>query len=175
MGSSVLAPVQERGRAALEHLGLPSRREESWRLTDLKRLAAVSALPTSASKISAPLPPSLEGVTRLVLNGSEDPLAGQLLPEGITVLNADELKQALGHTLDCCGCAQAWPVEFNHAKAQQILALRVRGRVGSLELVLAAGAGLNATRVLLLLEEKADLELLQVLLADPCARAGTPA
>ena len=166
MGSSVLAPVQERGRAALEHLGLPSRREESWRLTDLKRLAAVSALPTSASKISAPLPPSLEGVTRLVLNGSDDPLAGQLLPEGITVLNADELKQALGHTLDCCGCAQAWPVEFNHAKAQQILALRVRGRVGSLELVLAAGAGLNATRVLLLLEEKAELELLQVLLAE---------
>ena len=167
MGSSVLAPVQERGRAALEHLGLPNRREESWRLTDLKRLAAVSALPASASKpLSTSLPPSLEGVTRLVLNGFDDPLAGQVLPEGITVLNADELKQALGHTLDRCGCAQAWPVEFNHAKAQQILALRVRGRVGSLELVLAAGAGLNATRVLLLLEEKAELELMQVLLAE---------
>ena len=40
MASSVLAPVQERGRAALEQLGLPNRRQESWRLTDLKRLAA---------------------------------------------------------------------------------------------------------------------------------------
>ena len=80
-------------------------------------------------------------MTRLVLNGFDDPLAGQVLPEGITALNAEELQQALGHTLDRCGCAQVWPVEFNHAKAQQILALRVRGRVGPLELVLAAGAG----------------------------------
>ena len=166
MGSSVLAPVQERGRAALEHLGLPNRRDEPWRLTDLKRLEAVSALPASASPLPTPLPPCLEGVTRLVLNGSDDPLAGQHLPDGITVLNAEELEQALGHTLDRCGCAQVWPVEFNHAKAQQILALRVRGRVGPLELVLAAGDGLIATRVLLVLEEKAELELMQVLLAE---------
>ena len=41
MASSVLAPVQERGRAALEQLGLPNRRQEPWRLTDLKRLAAI--------------------------------------------------------------------------------------------------------------------------------------
>ena len=166
MGSSVLAPVQERGRAALEQLGLPNRREESWRLTDLKRLATVSALPASASPLPTSLPSSLEGVTRLVLNGSDDPLAGKVLPEGITALNDDELKQALGHTLDRCGCAQVWPVEFNHAKTQQILALRVRGRVGPLEMVLATGAGLNATRVLLLLEEKAELELMQVVLAE---------
>ena len=151
MASSVLAPVQERGRAALEQLGLPNRRQEPWRLTDLKRLAAVSELPASASPLSTSLPASLDGVTRLVLNGFDDPLAGQVLPEGITALNAEELQQALGHTLDRCGCAQVWPVEFNHAKARQILALRVRGRVGPLELVLAAGAGLNATRVLLLL------------------------
>ena len=166
MGSSVLAPVQERGRAALEHLGLPNRRDEPWRLTDLKRLEAVSALPASASPLPTPLPPCLEGVTRLVLNGSDDPLAGQHLPDGITVLNAEELGQALGHTLDRCGCAQVWPVEFNHAKAQQILALRVRGRVSPLELVLAAGDGLIATRVLLVLEEKAELELMQVLVAE---------
>ncbi|MEC8688767.1 MAG: ABC transporter permease, partial [Cyanobacteriota bacterium] len=129
MGSSVLAPVQERGRVALEHLGLPNRREESWRLTDLKRLGAVAALPASTSPFPTPLPLCLEGVTRLVLNGFDDPLAGQALPEGISALNAEELEQALGHTLDRCGCAQVWPVEFNHAKAQQILALRVRGRV----------------------------------------------
>ena len=52
MASSVLAPVQERGRAALEQLGLPNRRQEPWRLTDLKRLAAVSELPASASPLS---------------------------------------------------------------------------------------------------------------------------
>ena len=69
MASNVLAPVQERGRAALEQLGLPNRRQEPWRLTDLKRLAAVSELPASASPLSTSLPASLDGVTRLVLNG----------------------------------------------------------------------------------------------------------
>ncbi|MDA9740132.1 hypothetical protein N9U66_01930 [Synechococcus sp. AH-736-M20] len=87
MASSVLAPVQERGRAALKQLGLPNRRQEPWRLTDLKRLAAVSELPVSASPLSTSLPASLDGVTRLMLNGFDDPLAGQVLPEGITALS----------------------------------------------------------------------------------------
>ena len=50
MVSSVLAPVQERGRAALERLGLPTRRQEDWRLTDLKRLAAVADLAAEGSE-----------------------------------------------------------------------------------------------------------------------------
>ena len=77
MASSVLAPVQERGRAALEQLGLPNHCQEPWRLTDLKRLEAVSALPASSSPLSTSLPAILEGVTRLVINGFDDPLARQ--------------------------------------------------------------------------------------------------
>ena len=38
MASSVLEPVQQRGREALQRLGLPTRRQEAWRLTDLKHL-----------------------------------------------------------------------------------------------------------------------------------------
>ena len=45
MVSSVLAPVQQRGREALKKLGLPTRRQEAWRLTDLKRLGAIHELP----------------------------------------------------------------------------------------------------------------------------------
>ena len=70
MASSVLAPVQERGRAALEQLGLPNRRQEPWRLTDLKRLAAVSELPASASPLSTSLPASLDGVCLLYTSPS---------------------------------------------------------------------------------------------------------
>ena len=44
MASSVLEPVQQRGREALQRLGLPTRRQEAWRLTDLKRLAALADL-----------------------------------------------------------------------------------------------------------------------------------
>ena len=166
MASSVLTPVQERGRAALERLGLPTRRQEAWRLTNLKRLAALAELPASGKVTTRTLPPASEGVVRLVLDGSGASLEDQIWPEGISLLSATELEQALGHTLDRCGCAEAWPVEFNHASSHQLLALRIRGKVPPLELVLAGGEGLVATRVLLLLEEKAELELLEVVLAE---------
>ena len=166
MASSVLTPVQERGRAALERLGLPTRRQEAWRLTNLKRLAALAELPASGKATTRTLPPASEGVARLVLDGSGASLEDQIWPEGISLLSSTELEQALGHTLDRCGCAEAWPVEFNHASSHQLLALRIRGKVPPLELVLAGGEGLVATRVLLLLEEKAELELLEVVLAE---------
>ena len=166
MASSVLTPVQERGRAALERLGLPTRRQEAWRLTNLKRLAALAELPASGKATTRTLPPAAKGVVRLVLDGSGASLEDQVWPEGISLLSPTELEQALGHTLDRCGCAEAWPVEFNHASSHQLLALRIRGKVPPLELVLAGGEGLVATRVLLLLEEKAELELLEVVLAE---------
>ena len=166
MASSVLTPVQERGRAALERLGLPTRRQEAWRLTNLKRLAVLAELPASGKATTRTFPSASEGVVRLVLDGSGASLEDQVWPEGISLLSATELEQALGHTLDRCGCAEAWPVEFNHASSHQLLALRIRGKVPPLELVLAGGEGLVATRVLLLLEEKAELELLEVVLAE---------
>ena len=160
----VLEPVQERGRAALERLGLPTRRQEPWRLTNLKRLGALAEMRLSEARTPRPLPDS-SGL-RIVLDGISDPLDGVTLPEGITLLQVAELQQALGHTLDRCGCADDWAVEFNHASTKQVLALRIRGTVPPLELVMSGGSGLAATRVLLLLEEKAELEVLEVVLAD---------
>ena len=162
--NGVLEPVQERGRAALERLGLPTRRQEPWRLTNLKRLGAMAEMEVAQSAASRQMPEA--SVLRLVLDGINDPLDGLTLPEGITLLQVTELQQALGHTLDRCGCADDWVVEFNHASTDRVLALRIRGAVPPLELVMSGGAGLAATRVLLLLEEKAKLELLEVVLAD---------
>ena len=166
MVSSVLAPVQQRGREALQRLGLPTRRQEAWRLTDLKRLGAMAALPLVREALDPIVPEVAEGVTRIVLGGQQDPLEGICLPQGVTALTEAELDQHLGQSLDHCGCSQAWPVELNHAHSQQLLALRIRGKVTPLELVLATGVGLAATRVLLLLESDADLELLQVFPAE---------
>ena len=166
MVSSVLAPVQQRGREALKKLGLPTRRQEAWRLTDLKRLGAMAALPVVTEAFDTYMPEVTEGVTRIVLGGKQDPLEGVMLPEGVTALTEAELDHHLGQSLEHCGCSQAWPVELNHAHSQQLLALRIRGKVTPLELVLATGVGLAATRVLLLLESDADLELLQVFPAE---------
>ena len=175
MVSSVLAPVQQRGREALQRLGLPTRKQEAWRLTDLKRLEALATLPEVSKARDLSMPQVEHGVTRLVLGAQTDPLDGVSLPEGVTPLSDAELHQHLGQGLDRCGCAEAWPVELNHAHSRQVLALRICGKVSPLELVITSGVGLTATRVLLLLEPNAELELLEVFLSGPASADGQSA
>ena len=169
--AGTLEPVQRRGRLALSEQGFPSRKQESWRLTDLKRIEALFQLSLAdqrSHRSSADSWPSVsEQALRLVIDGSQDPLQGVTLPAGISLLEGAELQQALGHTLSRCRCASDWSVELNHGVSQQILALRIRGNVPPVELVmLAANAMLVPTRVLLLVEEKAELEFLQVVSAQ---------
>lgn len=167
MVSSVLVPVQERGQKALERLGLPTRRQEAWRLTNLKRLEAVYKLPVVYARAPGRLPDSPPQGLRLILGSDKDPLAGVDLPAGITPLADDALTRVLDCAVDHCSCAQDWPVELNRAHSQQVLALKISGRVPPLELVIVAdGGGLLATRVLLVLEKSAELEMLQVVQAD---------
>ena len=137
----VLAPVQQRGQEALVRLGLPTRKHEAWRLTNLGRLEAVARMPISSVATASDAPPRLDDVVRLVLDGVNDPLEGVTLPEGLTPLEPKELELALGHTLDRCGWSDDWLIEFNHASAKQLLALRVRGTVPALEVTMAAAFG----------------------------------
>ena len=155
-----LAPVQERGRQALRQRSIPSARHEDWRFTDLSLLQALPLAPAdpATSGLSAPA----DGVLRLEWSGGSDPLAGQTLPAGLQQLSPGEIAQGLGHTLAAAGCQEHWPVELNHAAAERVLALRVTSRSQlSLELVSVAAEGLQALRLLLLLEEKAELDLSQ--------------
>ena len=165
--SGVLAAVQQRGRQALAEQPLPSARQEEWRFTDLSLLSrlplALAAPP--ARPLALPDPPA--GVLRLQLDGASDPLAGVTLPAGLESLSEAELAQGLGHTLAATGCERHWPVDLNHAAAGRVLALRVKSRCQvRLELVSAQPAGMLPLRVLLVLEEKAQLELVQRLTAD---------
>ena len=162
-----LAAVQQRGRRALAEQPLPSAREEAWRFTDLSLLAQLPLQPATAAEPIPVLPPAEPDVLRLHLDGCGDPLAGLDLPAGLKPLSAAELAQGLGHTLAATGCEHHWPVELNHATASRVLALRVASRARvRLELVSAQPAALLPLRLLLVLEEKAQLELSQVLLAQ---------
>jgi hypothetical protein len=159
-----LEAVQWRGREALARQPLPSRRQEDWRFTDLAALTALSPVPASSTG-PLPWPKPAPGVVRLVLDGPVDPLVGLTLPAGLSRLEPSEVQQALGHTLATCGCEQHWPVELNQASATRVLALRVSGAVPeTLELLSqASGDGvLRPVRVLLVLEENASLDVLQV-------------
>jgi len=177
--SGPLAAVQARGRQALSTLPVPTRHQEAWRFTDLALLAGLDLSPSGAQSrglaLDGPAPeaPSLDAACqdgpktlRLQLDGGSDPLAGVVLPAGLARLSESELLQALGHTLAATGCEQHWPVELNHACASQLLALRVASRAQvSLELVSDGATGLRPLRVLLILEEKAQLQLCQRLSA----------
>ena len=165
-----LAAVQGRGREALAALQAPSRRQEAWRFTDLALLACLDLNPRGGVASEGPAPQGTSqsgpGTLHLKLDGSSDPLAGVVLPAGVSPLSESELGLALGHTLAATGCEQHWPVELNHACASQLLALRIASRSQvSLELVSDAAAELRPLRVLLILEEKAQLQLCQRLTA----------
>lgn len=170
----VLEEVQRRGRQSLITLGLPTRSCEAWRLTDLNRLRALLDIPVySGVKEKKPeqapsrntWPSSPSNGFRLVVDSTRESIDSSTLPTGFTCLTPDELRQSLGRTLQRCECNSEWAVEVNHASATEVLALRVNGRVPPLELVMPASPNeFSATRVVLILEEKADLELLQIVL-----------
>jgi hypothetical protein len=171
--SGSLASVQQRGRLALAALPLPHGRQEAWRFTDLAPLADLPPQPAADNPAPIDLPEPTPGVLRLLIPAGTpggDPLEGVALPPGLSRLSPLEVEQALGHTLGATGCEHDWPVELNHAAAASVLALRVAGRARvNLELVIQAAPGLQAHRLLLILEEKAQLELSQQQQAVPGA------
>ncbi|MFM7287729.1 MAG: SufD family Fe-S cluster assembly protein, partial [Cyanobium sp.] len=130
--------------ASLAGAPLPSRRQEDWRFTDLAALTAIA--------------PQLLALA--------DPLAGVELPARVERLSRAAAQPWLGQALAATGSADHWPVRLNAAaRAEQdaaLVALRVSGDAGSLELPLEAGhaAGLAAFRLLLVLEAGARAELL---------------
>ena len=55
----VLTPVQQRGQDALNRLGLPTRKQEAWRLTNLSRVEGVARMPISSVAVASDAPPCL--------------------------------------------------------------------------------------------------------------------
>jgi hypothetical protein len=160
-----------RARELLAQQPLPSRRQEDWRFTDLAPLTTIAPRPLdpaeqASSAPAAPLGPVAEsGRLRLLLDGLRDPLDGLTLPPGLHRLEGEALQAALGRSLAAQGLEADWPVLLNTALAPRVLALRVSAAVAPLlELVndVGTGQGVEALRLLLLLEDGASLEVLQV-------------
>jgi Fe-S cluster assembly protein SufD len=128
--------------AELAGAPLPNRREEAWRFTDLALLR------------------DLEPTVLPVV----DPLAGMALPEGVSRLSPAEWAPLLDGSLAATGSAAAWLTGVNRAADPQVLALKVTGEAGPLELAWDAGSakGLVPLRVLLVLEPGSSLDALLV-------------
>jgi Fe-S cluster assembly protein SufD len=130
--------------AGLAGAPLPSRRQEDWRFTSLAALTAIE-------------PRAIVPV---------DPLAAVDLPSGVERLSVEAASPWLGQALAGTASADHWPVQLNagalEGQSGSLLALRVSGAAGSLELPLdaASAPGLAAFRLLVVLEPGASLELL---------------
>ncbi|MEB3318748.1 MAG: SufD family Fe-S cluster assembly protein [Cyanobacteriota bacterium] len=160
-----LRATRRAARLALESAGIPGRRQEAWRFTDLSRLTALAPGPLAPDAGQAPaLPPAATSTFRLHLSHPEA-IAASAWPAGMERLEGAALENALGRVLADTDASGDWAVTLNSAIAPNVLALRIRGTVSPcLELVSQAGprAGVLPLRLLLLLEEGATLTLLQV-------------
>ena len=165
--SGPMAALQSISRNQLEALPAPDRSQEDWRFCDLAPVAEIE--PQQICSLSKPTAPVIANqVTRVVIGTDQDPLAGVALPDGLTLLNEAELQQALGPNSNLAIAKGQWPLELNQAIAPRVIGLRVSGSVEkTLELICDAGTnrGVIAARLLLILEEQAKLELLQVQLS----------
>ena len=112
-----LSTLREAGMARFEQLGLPTRRQESWRFTDMSGFAAIaferaSPAPVAADQIPAPFEtdPATRGPRLVFINGRFNAaLSRQIeLPDGVLVGSLAQaqsehgalLEQYLGHSPD---------------------------------------------------------------------------
>lgn len=158
--------------SALGSSGLPGPRQEAWRFTDLSLLTQIPPRPLDPAPANPPILPAPAAHTwRLDLETWPQGGPRGDWPTGIEPLAGPDLASHLGQVLAATGMERHWIVQLNGALAHQLIALRIRPGVSTcLEVVsdTAQRSGVQPHRLLLLVEEGASLELLQV------HRAGGP-
>ena len=167
----LLKNVQKDGRELLLKAGLPTKDLEPWRLTDLKRLENLLKLPLPTNKKDLSIVNSHQWANepndclRIVLDPQNNSYKSIKLPPGFQRLTSE------GSTLKQISKTNELPLIINQAATKEILALKIGGdNLSKMELIIPAHKNaLNSTRVILLVEEKAKLELLQVVLGSECS------
>ena len=165
----ILEKIQQKGRDYLIQQGEPNPQEESWRLTDLKRIERFLSLPVAKENREDCLEeyPSLQQIKENILQLIIDPLNLDLgkisLPNGIKFLSSEELKIHLGSTVNLCGSQFDWPIIINNISTNKLIGIKIKGRdLPMIELVFPAiSYSFNSIRVLIIIEENSKVDLVQ--------------
>ena len=173
----VLEKVQRNGRESLKKHGLPTKDLEAWRLTDIKRIENLLTLPLPPEKKETSMLHSHEWAIkpnhglRIVLDTQNNSFESLKLPDGLQILTSEELQIHLENNLQQLSSNNEWPLAINQAATKKVLALRIKGKdLPPLELIMPAEKDtLTPTRVILVVEEKVKLELLQIALGSGCS------
>ena len=162
---------QSIGREFLLQQGMPSKQDEAWRLSNLNRLNSFLSLPTKIdsediqSTLKYNFPEKDKNRERIIINPSQNSILDINLPDGIENLSNKEIEENIGIIVNSSNIKNDTSVYLNQASSSQLLALKVKRNLNqSLEIVIPSiGEKSISTRIFLLIEEGAKLDLLQIL------------
>ena len=168
----ILKNIQTRSRnCLLNHQNLNNNKEE-WKLTDIKRLENFIRLPLSARDENGyeekypVLKQKQNNILQLVINPINNQINESSLPEGIRKLTDEQLKLHLGKTINNFKFKDQWPILINESSTKQVIGLELKGEeLPILEIIFPASPNfLNSTRLILIVEENTNFELIQVMI-----------
>ena len=160
------------GRAFLLDKGMPSKEDEAWRLSNLNRLNTFLSLPTMIdkedSKVESNFPDKDKNRERIIISPNKNPVLNINLPDGIERLTNREIEDNLGKIVKSTNIKNDVSVYLNQASSLEVLALKVKSNFNqSLEIVIPSiDKKSTSTRIFLLIEEGATLDLLQIFLGN---------
>ena len=164
---------QSIGREFLLKKGMPSKNHEAWRFSNLNRLNSFLTLPTIIDSKDILddseyiLPEKDESRERIIIN-AYNPFVNVNLPKGIEKLTNREIEDNLGEIVNSNNIENDISVYLNQASSTKLLALKIKRNFNhSLEIVIPSIEEKSiSTRILLIVEEEAKLDLLQVFLGN---------
>ena len=165
---------QSIGREFLSEQGMPSKKDEAWRLSNLNKLNNFLSLPTSInnkdvqSNLKSFLPEQDKNRERILIHPYNNSTLNINLPDGIEKLNNNEIETYLGKIVNATNIKNDISVCLNQASSYELLALKVKSDFNqSLEIVIPSIEEKSiSTRIFLLIEKGAKLDLLQIFLGN---------
>ncbi|WP_269612003.1 Fe-S cluster assembly protein SufD [Prochlorococcus marinus] len=161
-----LKKEQSIGREFLLEKGMPSKKDEAWRLSNFNKLNSFLSLPIiiDSKDVKSIFPEKDKNRERIIIKPNENPFLNINLPNGIEKLNSQEIEDNLSKIVKSTNIKNDISVCLNQASSSNLLALKVkRNSNQALEIIIPSIEGKSiSTRIFLLIEEGAKLDLLQI-------------
>lgn len=165
-----LKKEQSIGRELLLKHGMPSNKDEAWRLCNFNRLNSFFSLPIiiKSEEVKCKFPNKDKNSERIIINPNKNQFLDVNLSNGIERLNDREIEENLGKIVKSTKVKNDLSVCLNQASSAELLALKVKSNFNkSLEIVIPSIKEKSiSTRIFLIVEEGAKLDLLQVFLGN---------
>ena len=165
-----LKKEQSLGREILLKHGMPSNTDEAWRLCNFNRLNSFLSLPIiiNSEDVKSTFPDKDKNTERIIIYPNRNQFQNINLTNGIEKLNDREIEENLGKIVKSTKVKNDLSVCLNQASSAELLALKVKSNFNkSLEIVIPSiKENSISTRILLIVEEGAKLDLLQVFLGN---------